>query len=161
MSHSSECPYIHRHHQGIHLWGQQSVPMLADFSISYSCTIFGKRTASVGQYAIQLAHLSGYKVATVASPHNHGLVKELGADVIFDVRVFLSHALLFPVINTHLTLDNTFTLLLICGISTNPRMSSNSSELPRTTRCILPLTRILPKGAKFSPLVRLVLGQEN
>lgn len=41
--------------------------------------------ASVGLYAIQLAHLSGYKVATVASPRNHPLLKDLGADVVFDV----------------------------------------------------------------------------
>ena len=42
-------------------------------------------SSSVGQYAIQLAKLSGYKVATVASPHNFKLVKDLGADVVFDV----------------------------------------------------------------------------
>lgn len=42
-------------------------------------------SSSVGQYAIQLAKLSGYKVATVASPHNFDLVKTFGADVVFDV----------------------------------------------------------------------------
>ena len=42
-------------------------------------------SSSVGQYAIQLAKLSGYKVATVASPHNFKLVKDFGADVVFDV----------------------------------------------------------------------------
>ena len=42
-------------------------------------------SSSVGQYAIQLAKLSGYKVATVASPHNFELVKNFGADVVFDV----------------------------------------------------------------------------
>ncbi|GBE89406.1 Zinc-type alcohol dehydrogenase-like protein [Sparassis crispa] len=41
-------------------------------------------SSSVGQYAIQLAHLSGYKVATTSSPHNFELVKSLGADVVFD-----------------------------------------------------------------------------
>ncbi|GJJ16118.1 hypothetical protein Clacol_010398 [Clathrus columnatus] len=41
--------------------------------------------ASVGQFAIQLAHLSGYKVITVASPTNHPLVKGLGADVVLDL----------------------------------------------------------------------------
>lgn len=44
-------------------------------------------SSSVGQYAIQLAKLSGYKVATVASPHNHELVKNFGADVVFDVSI--------------------------------------------------------------------------
>ena len=42
-------------------------------------------SSSVGQYVIQLAKLSGYKVATVASPHNFKLVKDFGADVVFDV----------------------------------------------------------------------------
>lgn len=47
--------------------------------------IYGGST-SVGLYAIQLAHLSGYKVATVASPKNHALLKELGADAVFDYK---------------------------------------------------------------------------
>jgi len=42
-------------------------------------------SSSVGQYAIQLAKLSGYKVATVASPKNHQLLATLGADLVFDV----------------------------------------------------------------------------
>jgi len=47
--------------------------------------IYGGST-SVGQYAIQLAKISGYKVVTVASPHNHELVKSLGADLVFDYK---------------------------------------------------------------------------
>jgi len=42
-------------------------------------------SSSVGQYAIQLAKLSGYKVVTTASKRNHELVKSLGADLVFDV----------------------------------------------------------------------------
>jgi len=42
-------------------------------------------SSSVGQYAIQLAKLSGYKVITTASKRNHELVKSLGADLAFDV----------------------------------------------------------------------------
>ena len=41
-------------------------------------------------YALQLAHLVGYKVVTVASPKNHALCKSLGADFVFDVRRTLS-----------------------------------------------------------------------
>ena len=37
-------------------------------------------------YALQLAHLAGYKVVTLASPKNHALCKSLGADLVFDVR---------------------------------------------------------------------------
>ena len=51
--------------------------------------IYGGST-SVGQYAIQLAKLSGYKVATVASSHNHELIKNLGADVVFDVSISIA-----------------------------------------------------------------------
>jgi NADPH:quinone reductase-like Zn-dependent oxidoreductase len=41
---------------------------------------------SVGMFAIQLAHLSGYRVVTTASPKNFDLVKSLGADAVVDYR---------------------------------------------------------------------------
>jgi len=43
-------------------------------------------SSGVGQFAIQLAKLSGYKVVTVASPRNHEFLKGLGADAVFDYR---------------------------------------------------------------------------
>ncbi|EPS98830.1 hypothetical protein FOMPIDRAFT_90485 [Fomitopsis schrenkii] len=43
-------------------------------------------SSSVGQYAIQLAHISGYRVVTTASPHNFEFVKSLGADAIYDYK---------------------------------------------------------------------------
>ncbi|TFK91792.1 GroES-like protein [Polyporus arcularius HHB13444] len=43
-------------------------------------------SSAVGLCAIQLAHLSGYKVVTTASPRNHDLLKSLGADVTIDYR---------------------------------------------------------------------------
>ncbi|KAI0823567.1 GroES-like protein [Trametes gibbosa] len=43
-------------------------------------------SAAVGHFAIQLAHIAGYKVASTASPRNFDLVKSLGADVVFDYR---------------------------------------------------------------------------
>ncbi|RPD59285.1 GroES-like protein [Lentinus tigrinus ALCF2SS1-7] len=45
--------------------------------------IYGGSSA-VGLFAIQLAHLSGYKVITTASQRNHELLKSLGADVTLD-----------------------------------------------------------------------------
>lgn len=51
-------------------------------------------SSSVGQYAVQLAKLSGYRVATVASPHNFKLVQNFGADVVFDVGGGFTIALL-------------------------------------------------------------------
>ncbi|TFY60929.1 hypothetical protein EVG20_g7242 [Dentipellis fragilis] len=42
------------------------------------------RLASVGQHAIQLARIAGYKVITTASPKHHALVKSLGAAVAID-----------------------------------------------------------------------------
>ena len=42
-------------------------------------------SSGVGQFGIQLAKLSGYKVVTVASPRNHEFLKGLGADAVFDV----------------------------------------------------------------------------
>ncbi|KAA1476180.1 GroES-like protein [Dentipellis sp. KUC8613] len=41
-------------------------------------------SSSVGLFAIQLAHLSSYKVITTASPKNHELVRSYGADVAID-----------------------------------------------------------------------------
>lgn len=51
------------------------VARLIDLSISL---------ASVGQFAVQLAQISGYKVVATASPRNISLVKSLGADVVLD-----------------------------------------------------------------------------
>ncbi|TFY70031.1 hypothetical protein EVG20_g2901 [Dentipellis fragilis] len=41
-------------------------------------------SSSVGQFAIQLAHIAGYKVIATASPKNHALIKSLGAEVAID-----------------------------------------------------------------------------
>ncbi|KAA1476159.1 GroES-like protein [Dentipellis sp. KUC8613] len=41
-------------------------------------------SSSLGQFAIQLAHIAGYKVIATASPRNHALVKNLGAAVAID-----------------------------------------------------------------------------
>ncbi|RUO96425.1 chaperonin 10-like protein [Jimgerdemannia flammicorona] len=41
-------------------------------------------SSSTGNYAIQLAKLSGYTVITTASPHQHAYLQELGADVVID-----------------------------------------------------------------------------
>ncbi|KAJ7773726.1 GroES-like protein [Mycena maculata] len=43
-------------------------------------------STSVGQYAIQLAKASGATVVTTGSPHNHELLKTLGADGVFDYK---------------------------------------------------------------------------
>jgi len=43
-------------------------------------------SSSVGMFVIQLAHVAGYKVVTVASPKNHELCKSLGADAVFDYK---------------------------------------------------------------------------
>jgi NADPH:quinone reductase-like Zn-dependent oxidoreductase len=41
---------------------------------------------SVGQFAIQLAHISGYRVIATASPNNFEMLKLLGADVVINYR---------------------------------------------------------------------------
>ncbi|KAJ7591663.1 dehydrogenase [Mycena floridula] len=42
--------------------------------------------SAVGQYALQLAKLSGLQVIATSSPKNHELLKSLGADAVFDYR---------------------------------------------------------------------------
>lgn len=43
-------------------------------------------STSVGQFAIQLGRLAGYRVVSTASPKNHEYLKSLGADQVFDYR---------------------------------------------------------------------------
>ena len=45
---------------------------------------FNRGSTATGTLAIQFAKLSGLTVVATASPHNHALVKELGADAVFD-----------------------------------------------------------------------------
>lgn len=47
-------------------------------------------STAAGHHAVRLAHLSGYKVVSTASPGNYGALKRLGADVVFDVRISLN-----------------------------------------------------------------------
>lgn len=47
--------------------------------------IYGGSTAT-GTLAIQFAKLSGYTVYTTCSPHNFDLVRQLGADAVFDYK---------------------------------------------------------------------------
>lgn len=55
--------------------GTDSTPLLVSSGAS-----------SVGQYVIQFAKLSGFKVITFASPKNFELVRSLGADEVFDYK---------------------------------------------------------------------------
>ncbi|KAG8846756.1 hypothetical protein FRB96_001781 [Tulasnella sp. 330] len=43
-------------------------------------------STAIGIYATKLAKLSGLLVATTASPKNHALLKEVGADAVFDYK---------------------------------------------------------------------------
>lgn len=45
------------------------------------------QATAVGRYAIQLAKLSGMKVATTASPSKWDTLKKLGADLCVDYKV--------------------------------------------------------------------------
>ncbi|KAF9462238.1 dehydrogenase [Collybia nuda] len=68
------------------LWQNQNLPTpLKPISQPFPILIWGGATA-VGQFAIQLAKLSGLQVITTASPKNHELLRSLGADAVFDYR---------------------------------------------------------------------------
>ncbi|KAF9465716.1 chaperonin 10-like protein [Collybia nuda] len=68
------------------LWQNQDLPTpLNPTSNPFPILIWGGASA-VGQYAVQLAKLSGLQVITTASPKNHELLKGLGADAVFDYR---------------------------------------------------------------------------
>jgi NADPH:quinone reductase-like Zn-dependent oxidoreductase len=44
-------------------------------------------STAVGQYAVQLGALSGYRIVATASPERHDHVKSLGASLVFDYKV--------------------------------------------------------------------------
>ena len=50
------------------------------------CYVANTHTASVGQYAIQLAKLEGLRVVTTCSPRNFDMIKALGAEHVADYR---------------------------------------------------------------------------
>ena len=63
-------------------------------------------SSGVGQFGIQLAKLSSYKVVTVASPRNHEFLRGLGADAIFDVcTLTLRSTFSIPVADMHTRLS--------------------------------------------------------
>ncbi|KAI0921152.1 hypothetical protein AcW1_004771 [Taiwanofungus camphoratus] len=43
-------------------------------------------STSVAMFVLQLAHVSGYNVVTVASPKNYALCRFLGANVLFEYK---------------------------------------------------------------------------
>ena len=51
------------------------------------CWLHSFQNTSVGRFAIQLAKLSGLKVATTASEKNWDKLKALGADLVVDYKV--------------------------------------------------------------------------
>ncbi|KAF9510972.1 hypothetical protein BS47DRAFT_1383704 [Hydnum rufescens UP504] len=53
---------------------------------SPSSVLIWAGSTSVGLYAIAFAKLAGLKIVSTASPHNHALLKSLGADAVFDYK---------------------------------------------------------------------------
>ncbi|OJT07052.1 Protein TOXD [Trametes pubescens] len=73
--------------QALYHKGRLELPLLAD-DVSQKdewVFIYGG-SSSCGQYAIQLARASGFKVVTTSSPRNFDLLRSLGATAVFDYR---------------------------------------------------------------------------
>jgi NADPH:quinone reductase-like Zn-dependent oxidoreductase len=65
----------------------QSLDLLADgFGCSLLFCYLSQGSTAVGHHAVQLARLSGFRVFVTASPGAHALMRELGADEVFDYR---------------------------------------------------------------------------
>ena len=94
-SHTDDAPRLNTAFQA--LYGSRALGLVEQFDRITPAQdetwifIYGGSTC-VGLYAIQLAKLSGYKIATVASPRNHELLKRYGADVVFDASIFILSA---------------------------------------------------------------------
>eukprot|EP01122_Echinamoeba_exundans_P010956 TRINITY_DN4212_c0_g1_i1.p1 TRINITY_DN4212_c0_g1~~TRINITY_DN4212_c0_g1_i1.p1 ORF type:complete len:335 (+),score=99.62 TRINITY_DN4212_c0_g1_i1:197-1201(+) len=65
------------------LYRHLKLPLKADAAHPTSVLIWGG-SGSVGAYAVQLAHASGFKVIATAGARNAEFVKSLGADVVVD-----------------------------------------------------------------------------
>jgi NADPH:quinone reductase-like Zn-dependent oxidoreductase len=69
------------------------LPQYPDTASGAPWILIWSGATSVGQYAIQLAKLSGLRVATVASPSRWDLLRGLGADVLVDYKVIAAKIL--------------------------------------------------------------------
>lgn len=82
--------------------------------------IYGGSTAT-GTLAIQFAKLSGYKVLTTCSPHNFDLVRNLGADEVYDYKDAQSPA------EIRKATDNNLKLVFDCiSLESSAAFSDNS-----------------------------------
>ncbi|KAF5341527.1 hypothetical protein D9758_012565 [Tetrapyrgos nigripes] len=68
------------------LWQSQSLPNPLEPSTTNVPIFVHGGASSVGQIVIQLAKLSGLHVVSTASSRNHQLLRDLGADDVFDYR---------------------------------------------------------------------------
>lgn len=68
-------------------WGMYKVTKKPLVYRTKICPKLLPQNTSVGRFAIQLAKLSGLKVATTASRKNWDRLKELGADLVVDYKV--------------------------------------------------------------------------
>lgn len=82
---SKECLNIPRSstQQTVLIWGGSCKTICHRL---YEPRITDCASASVGQYAIQLARLQGLRVLTTCSPKNNELVKKLGTEQVFNYR---------------------------------------------------------------------------
>ena len=73
------------------IWSGVSFRLVVTYKecISLTLRLAIYQSTAVGQYAIQLAKLSGLKVATTASPSRWETLKAYGADLIVDYKVFI------------------------------------------------------------------------
>ncbi|KZT32640.1 GroES-like protein [Sistotremastrum suecicum HHB10207 ss-3] len=68
------------------LYGQLKIPQYPEQAPKDTWIVIWGGASATGQYAIQLAKLSGLKVATTASTHRWDLLRGLGADVVVDYK---------------------------------------------------------------------------
>lgn len=117
-------------------------------------------SSSVGQYAIQLAHLSGFRVVTAASlPHAEWL-KKIGAAVVLDRRTASAADFVaaldgkpLAAISDSISLDDTFALAV--EIAQTYSAASKSTEVIGVAGVLPPSEAIQAKAAAAQPKVAL------
>ena len=113
--------------------------------------VHGVSTA-VGHYTVRLTHLSGYKSVATASSKNRAVLKSLGADVVFDVRISSNPHPERSTHNTHVySTGQTFWQKLKRSLGT-PSESPSTVSAPLKVRNSLPRPFALKQAKPSSGL---------
>jgi NADPH:quinone reductase-like Zn-dependent oxidoreductase len=115
----------------------------------------------VGQFAVQLAHLAGARVIATASPPNHELLRNLGADEVLDYRADAPARLaasLELVVDTAggETRDRSWPLLRPGGLLAGVAMPPPDAAQAQAHGLRAAMVAVVPNGARLAQIGALI-----